>query len=168
MNTGDDKGDLLRDLQAQLERRFYAAMIDMLVVSVGCYGVVQADGVLLPGRVRGALGPALLMMSALIALEALTGRSLGKRMLGLRIERTEGGRATVAQTVMRAIVRWIAPLISLASVLTKDSITASLLLGGAMIVVICEVPACYIALFRTGGTIFDLAAGTRVVARVER
>ena len=165
MDELDATGDFHQGVPAGLERRLYAALIDMVIVSAGCFAVLQADSVLLPVIDRQAGGPAAILLAIIFASEALTGRSVGKIVMRLRVESLgagDGGRATILQTAVRAGTRWFAPLVSLASVLTKDMTSASILLAGAMIVVICEVPVCYISLFRRGGTVFDLIARTRI------
>jgi hypothetical protein len=152
-------------LSGTLGRRLYAAVIDMLVVAVVCFAILQADSVLVPVIVRQAGGPAKVVLALLLLVEAITGRSAGKLAMGLRLERmTSGKPAAIWQPVVRAAVRWLGPLISVASLLTQDMTTAGLLVCAAMTLVICEVPACYITLFRTGGTVFDLIARTRVAA----
>jgi hypothetical protein len=163
----DETASVSNALQSQLERRFYAAMMDMVTVAAGCFAVVQAGSVLLPDGIRIARVPGLTLLGILFVLEALTGRSTGKFAMRLRVGRVgigdkSGGRPTIPQTTVRAAARWFAPLLSLASMLTKDLSIAAILAGGALVLVICEIPACYITLFRRGGTIFDLIARTRV------
>ena len=158
--------DLKTDAQSALERRFYAAMIDMVAVSAGCFAVAQARSALLPEGMPAIRRPAMVLLSIILFFEAITGRSVGKVAMGLRIKRVEKreetGKVTLPQTIVRAAARWFAPLLALASLMTKDMSMAGLLIATAMMLVICEVPACYITLFRRGGTVFDLIARTRV------
>jgi hypothetical protein len=144
-------------------------MIDMVVVGFGCLAALQADSALLPDGIRRAGGPALIVLAILFVWEGLTGLSAGKLVMRLRVVRTDSdgrslGRATVPQTVIRAALRWVGPVIVLASMLTKEMLTAALLVAFAMMIVVCQIPICYITLFRKGGTVFDLCAGTRVEA----
>ncbi len=150
------------DLLKGLENRFYAAVIDMVAVSAGCYAAAQADGRLLPGGSARLRTPALIGLGAMLLLEAATGRSLGKWLMQVRVERTDGGAPNLLQTIVRALSRWLAPLIALASLLSHDLTTSGILMGVGMTAIICEVPACYIALMRTQRTIFDLTSGTQV------
>jgi uncharacterized RDD family membrane protein YckC len=161
--------DFLSNVPGGLERRLSAAVIDMMIVSAGCFTVLQAHSAVLPLIVGQAGVPAAVLLGVLFALEALTGRSPGKLINRLRVNRIASDRenidpAPVLQTLARAAVRWIAPAIALSSMLTADLATAGLLVSAAMAIVICEIPACYISLFRRGGTIFDLIARTRLAS----
>ena len=169
MDHTNETEAFLYDVKVGLERRLTAAVIDMVVISALCFAILQASGVLIPTIFRAAGSPAAILTGALFLLEASTGRSPGKVAMRLRIERMgsdeqNGQRASIFQTGARAAVRWLAPFLSLLSLLTKDLSIAGLLVVGGMTIVICEIPACYITLFRRGGTIFDLVARTRVAS----
>jgi uncharacterized RDD family membrane protein YckC len=157
--TPEDFPELLK---SNVQKRLMAAMIDMVIVSVACYAVLQADGALLPGGIRSLFFPGLLLLGAILLLEMMTGQTLGKFSQGLSVQTSAGGRPQIWQTIVRALARWIPPLLAIASLLTHSLIGKSLLIGLGMTVVICELPCCYITFFRLGGSLFDLAGGTRI------
>jgi uncharacterized RDD family membrane protein YckC len=162
MDRSDRTEDDQIESNANLERRFYAALIDMVLVGAGCFAMFQADSVLVSGRAGRALVPAGVLLGILCGLEAVTGRSAGKLAMRIHVEAHNGTSAGIVQFAVRAMMRWIGPVLAMGSLLTRDVTLASMLVGLAAMVVLCEIPICYITLFRRGGTLFDLVAGTRV------
>ncbi len=132
-----------------LGRRIAAAFLDILVLAVLFFvlglliGESEAENGTASVRLEG--GPAFLFfaLSLLYYLipEAMSGRSLGKALLGLRVVREDGGRAGAGAIVARTLLRIV------------DALPLLYLVG-------------FVAVLATGqrrARLGDLAAGTRVV-----
>jgi uncharacterized RDD family membrane protein YckC len=141
MNSFEDSTDVLG-------RRIGAALLDLIVlivvfVVVGLvFGKGQAHGSSASVNLSGVSAVVYLALVVLyyFVLEATTGQTLGKRALGVRVVRTDGGRLGVGAVAVRTLLRVI------------DGLPLFYLLG--LIVVI--------ATGRRRQRIGDLAAGTTV------
>lgn len=98
-----------------LGRRIGAALVDLVVVVVllVVLGILIGESESGDGAARVSLdgGPALvwvaLSLAYYFASEAISGRTLGKRLLGVRVAAADGGRAGVGQIAMRTAFRLI-------------------------------------------------------------
>ncbi len=98
-----------------LGRRIGAALVDLVVVValVVVLGLLIGESESGNGRVQVSLngGPALvgfaLALLYYFASEAISGRTLGKRLLGVRVAAAGGGRAGVGQIAVRTAFRLI-------------------------------------------------------------
>ena len=66
--------------------------------------------------------------------------------------------------LIRGLVRLLPVGVFLAALFFTEPAAYFLLCFAAFVLVVCDVPACYITLVRTARTPFDLAAGTKVVS----
>ena len=106
--TTDDRTEVLG-------RRIGAALIDLIVVVVllVVLGVLIGDSETGDGGAQVSLsgGPALIWAALSLlyyfASEAMTGRTLGKRLLGLRVAAADGGRAGAGQIAVRTAFRLV-------------------------------------------------------------
>jgi uncharacterized RDD family membrane protein YckC len=133
-----------------LGRRIGAALLDFLVLAlvfvvVGLIGGDTSSG---EGNASVTLGGAATVAFALISLlyyglsEALTGQTLGKKALGVRVARLDGSKAGAGAVVIRTLLRIV------------DSLPLAYLVG--LIVVLVT--------GRRRQRLGDLAAGTTVVS----
>ncbi len=98
-----------------LGRRIGAALIDLVVVAVllVVLGILIGESETADGGARVSLdgGPALLWVALSLfyyfASEAITGRTLGKRLLGLRVVAADGGRAGAGKIAIRTAFRLV-------------------------------------------------------------
>lgn len=98
-----------------LDRRIGAALIDLLVLFLlfVVFAVLFGDTSSGDGGVSANLdgGPALLYFATALlyygVLEAATGQTLGKRLLGIRVVRIDGERASAGQVAARTVLRVI-------------------------------------------------------------
>jgi uncharacterized RDD family membrane protein YckC len=147
--SAPERPTLPEDTTDVLGRRIGAALVDVLVLAVifGFTGLTIGDTSTGGGRAAVNLeGGAFLVFVALVLLyyflgEALTGQTLGKRLLGVRVVRVDGKPAGTGPAATRTILRLV------------DQLPAMYLLG-------------FIVVLATGKRrqrIGDLVAGTRVV-----
>jgi uncharacterized RDD family membrane protein YckC len=98
-----------------LGRRIGAALIDLVVVAVllVVLGILIGESETADGGAQVSLdgGPALLWAALSLfyyfASEAITGRTLGKRLLGLRVVAADGGRAGAGKIAIRTAFRLV-------------------------------------------------------------
>jgi uncharacterized RDD family membrane protein YckC len=133
-----------------LGRRIAAALLDFLVLAfvfvvVGLIGGNTSSG---DGNASVTLGGAATVAFALISLlyyglsEALTGQTLGKKALGVRVARLDGSKAGAGAVVIRTLLRIV------------DSLPLAYLVGLIVVLITGQRRQ------RLG----DLAAGTTVVS----
>jgi uncharacterized RDD family membrane protein YckC len=140
--VNDDDGEVIG-------RRVAAALIDILIafvllVLVGIVtGDAEASDSYFSVELEGleALIWALIVLAYYVATEARWGRTVGKKLLGIRVERLRGGRATTGAIALRNVLRAI------------DVLPILYLVGFTVLVTIGK------RLQRLG----DMAAGTAVV-----
>jgi uncharacterized RDD family membrane protein YckC len=103
---------LMRARRALAGRRFFARHIDMLLVGAATVGSATAWGLSdvwslhLPDTIFILLAPALVWLLLEPLLLTLWGTTPGKALLGLRVEREEGGRPSVKQAYLRSVLVW--------------------------------------------------------------
>jgi uncharacterized RDD family membrane protein YckC len=98
---------------AGIGSRFLAYMLDSLVLGVVLFAAVLVVVAVTPDGVSGTLGVILVVVASLLVnvgyfaiSEALTaGRTLGKRALGLRVIRLDGGAPGLREALVRNILR---------------------------------------------------------------
>jgi uncharacterized RDD family membrane protein YckC len=113
--------------------RFVANAIDLLLVLVGIglvyLGVAATDFLLAPRRFAwpspgalaiGILGWGLLIVYLTVAWSG-TGRSLGKQVMGLRVERHDGGGLRLGHAFLRALLCAAFPIGLFWSLFSRDS-----------------------------------------------
>jgi uncharacterized RDD family membrane protein YckC len=152
---------------APLLKRANAAVVDMSVVGVVCFGLLWTLQYVEPPQTRAAT-PFWIALGVLVLVELLFGWTAGKAMTRLLIRRENGQRAPILALAIRAIVRELPVLIFLACLFVKDRMLSLSIWGISLLLVCCYVCAVYILLFRNGKTPFDLAAGTVVVVPVRK
>ena len=86
-------------------RRAAAGAVDLALVAIGGGVIVLAAG----GSLTGLLAVVILGWALFYyyATESHSGQTVGKRLLGLRVERQAGGEATEREIVTRTILRLI-------------------------------------------------------------
>src|SRR4051812_39570806 len=141
-----------------LATRATAAVVDMTLVGLICFGVQWAIRLADPPKRTAALVFAA-GLGLLLLIEMLTGWSLGKAVAGLSVR----GRMGVASLVIRAIVRWVPVLIFLPSIFVQNGLLSLLIWGIALTLVCCYVATAYLTLVRSGKSPFDMAGRTEVV-----
>jgi len=133
-----------------LGRRIGAALMDIIVLTVVfvLVGAIGGDTSSGGGQASVTLGGAATVVFALLSLlyyglsEALTGQTLGKKALGVRVARVDGAKAGAGAVAIRTLLRIV------------DSLPLAYLVG-------------LIAVLATGQKrqrLGDLAAGTTVVS----
>jgi RDD family len=153
---------LSNDDQLQhLPKRATAALIDMVVVGLLCFGLEWAVRIAEPPRRHGAFSCGVLL-ALLILVEMLTGWTIGKIFARLSIRRGDGSRAPIYSLVIRAIARDLPIAIFIASLCVADDMLSLVLWGISLSVVCLYIAAAYLVLVRIGRTPFDSAAGTVV------
>jgi uncharacterized RDD family membrane protein YckC len=127
-------------------RRVLAALIDLVVVGVGAAVILAAAGVL--GHSRSEVGAPLTAVTLGWALyyyfaceSSDSAQTLGKRVMNLRVERVDGGRADMRDVALRTVLRLV------------DGLFAYLV---GLIVML--------ATGERRGRVGDLVAGTRIVS----
>src|SRR5687767_759943 len=89
-------------------RRVAAAIIDLLIVSVGAVAILVA-GDSLSGDRQGALGAVILgwALYYFFALESGEGQTVGKKLMKLRVVRADGRPAGMREIAVRTVLRVI-------------------------------------------------------------
>ena len=98
-----------------LGRRIGAALVDLVVVVVllVVLGILIGDSESGNGSAQVTLdgAPALIWLALSLlyyfAFESISGRTLGKRLLGVRVAAVDGGRAGVGQVAIRTVLRLV-------------------------------------------------------------
>jgi uncharacterized RDD family membrane protein YckC len=105
----------LRRLAAYFARRSAAYLVDVTLLGVAVVltqSVLAFTGAGLPATASGWLVEAWVLATVslpvwlyFIVLERATGTTLGKRLLGLRVERASGGRIGLGQAAVRTVIK---------------------------------------------------------------
>ena len=143
------------------ERRFVAASIDTPLMALCCAGLLHSHGLLADAPRPIFAWPSAVVLGLMFAVEALTGVTPGKLGTGLTLRGRGGARPPVWRLVLRAVVKYLPVAVFVAS-LWADSL---LLLLAAATLAIAYIPLCYLPIVRTGGTFFDMVAGTTLARR---
>src|SRR5689334_10040421 len=94
-------------------RRIGALIVDGLLLAVVfiVVGLVSGGGHAANGSANVTLGSqgtaiyVLIVLAYFFACESTTGQTLGKRLLGIRVTRLDGGRASAGQALLRTVLR---------------------------------------------------------------
>lgn len=146
-----------------LDRRIYAAAVDLLIVLAASAAIGLSVNPINPSPVRAVWLSALVVLAMYSIVELFTGRSIGKRLFGFTLTCTDGGQPTLAQFVVRGIIRLFPVAMMLGASLIRSIDFYYFAAVVTFILAACYFPACYISIMRRGVTIFDALAGTRVV-----
>ena len=137
-------------------RRFLAATVDVIIISICCTLLLLAKWLLVEDS-KIVKGAAWGVISICAAGEIVSGMTIGKWMFGLRLSRRFG-----LPVIIRGVVR-LAPVgIFLVSLFTDDLPVAMVLWCAAGAIVLMYIVACYVLLMRRGTTLFDVA-GAKVI-----
>ncbi len=152
---------------ANLNRRFVAGVVDATVMALLCLGLFLRFGPEPFGEARGWVWkPCAILLAMFFLLEILSGLTAGKVSMGFGLRDVAGQRAAIWRLTLRAIFREAPVGIFVMSLLTDGELAKMIWLFCAVTLAICYIPMCYISIFRTGRTTFDLAAGTVAIRRV--
>ena len=94
-------------------RRFFAALIDGLILAAVFYGVAAATGGLTPtdtGSMSASLPAGVVSVVGIlyfIVLEGFMGATLGKLLLGIRVVKLDGSRIGLGAAIVRNLLRII-------------------------------------------------------------
>lgn len=146
-----------------LERRLWAAGIDMVVVVICCAALMQSFNPLSSGTHPWLWIPAAVVLSLSAATELLTGISPGKWLFGLAVRAKDGRPAPLARLMLRGFIRLLPVIVFLLSLAPNDLDAHMVLAAAALAIALCYFPACYIMLMRKAATPFDGIAGTVIV-----
>lgn len=160
-----DAGEENRSEPALLERRLSAAGIDIAIVMACGAGIAFSFNPFMDARTGAVWMIAAVVLCGVMLLELLTGITPGKNLLKLHLLRSDGRRLAIGQCILRGTVRLFPVFLLLASTWVTSMEAYFVLAAFTFIVASAYFPACYITIMRTGRTIFDLIAGTRLVRR---
>lgn len=147
-----------------LERRLYAAGVDVVLVGVCCGAMFLSFNPVFGSPHPWFWRPAAIMLGLIAAVELLSGITPGKGLAGLTVRGRGGRRPVLWALVARGLVRWAPVALFLVS-LSTDRTTWIFVVEVLIVLVGCYLTICYISLWRRGSTVFDAIAGTTVATR---
>jgi uncharacterized RDD family membrane protein YckC len=145
-----------------LERRLWAATIDMALVLACAFAFFHSFGPLSNGPRPWLWRPAAILLAIGALIEFFTGMTLGKTLTRLAVRRRDGGPPAFHSLALRAAVKYLPVAVFLVSLLF-GSFGFLFVAVAAFTLAIMEVQGCYLAIMRSGLTLFDHLAGTKVV-----
>ena len=151
-----------RPTVAPLARRANAAVVDMVVVGLPCFGLLWSMRHLETPRRQVALACAT-VLAGLLLIEMLSGWTPGKATARLTVRREDGRRPPLWAKAIRFITRELPVGIFIPCLFVRNELLSLALWGISLTVVCCYVCAAYMLLMRSDRTPFDSAAGTVVV-----
>ncbi len=158
-----DLSDL--SVSPMLKRRVTAVEVDLAIVGVLGVALLLSTGQLavLPGWVwsTGAW-----TLGIIGVIECLTGWTLGRQIAQLRLRaHPSGAKPFWPLVVLRGVVRQLPVFVFILGTSTYANDIGPLVLFIAVTIAVLYFSMCYIALFRTGRTIFDFIGGTELVGK---
>ena len=148
-----------------LERRVYAAAIDIAAVGVCCAALFLSFNPVFGTPHPWMWRPAAVVLAVLAAMEIFTGFTPGKALAGLTLHARDGRRPSFWSLALRGLVR-LAPVgVFLLSLRAGDVAGWMLILQVLIVLVGCYLTICYMTLWRRGTTMFDAVAGTMVARK---
>ena len=161
----DNRLDATTVVPPNLERRVYAAAIDIAAAGVCCGALFLSFNPVFGASHPWIWRPAAVVLAVLAALEIFTGFTPGKALTGLTLRTRDGRRPPVWSLALRGLVR-LAPVgVFLLSLRASDPAAWMLVLQVLIVLVGCYLTVCYMTLWRRGNTMFDAVAGTMVVRK---
>jgi uncharacterized RDD family membrane protein YckC len=164
-NDAQQRLDATTVVPPNLERRLYAAMIDMVVVGVCCGALFLSFNPVFGSPHRWIWTPAAIVLALVALAEIISGITPGKRLSGLTLRTRDGLRPPIWAFMLRGVVRLLPIAIFLLTLRTADRMTWMFILQILIVVVGCYLTVCYMTLWRRGTTMFDAVAGTMVVRK---
>jgi len=147
---------------SRLTKRANAAVIDMAVVGVICFGFQWSMRLSDPPRHNAGVVFGVLLGSLLL-IEVLTGRTVGKQMCSLAVQTKSGARPPVYALFVRGTVRELPVFVFLPSVYIQNGLTSLLIWGISLTLICCYVATAYLTLVRVERSPFDLVGKTVVI-----
>lgn len=147
-----------------LERRLSAALVDMTLV-LGCCTALSHSFTFFATTPHPLIWiPAALLLAALALAESITGSTPGKMFARLTLLRRDGSRPPLYIFVLRCAIKFLPVGVYLLALwLGADPMVFIIVAAIAFTLAFAELQACYLAIMRTGYTIFDLSSGTVAV-----
>ena len=147
-----------------LERRLYAAVIDVAALGLCCGALFLSFNPVFGSPHPWVWKPAAVVLALLAIAEIFTGVTPGKWLSGLMLRARGGTRPAMWSLALRGAVR-LAPVgLFLLTLRAADQMAWMFIVQALIVVVGCYLTVCYMALWRRGTTMFDAVAGT-IVAR---
>ena len=148
-----------------LERRMYAAGIDVALIGLCCGALFLSFNPVFGSPHPWLWRPAAVVLAVIAGVEIFSGVTPGKWMAELSLRMRDGRRPHLGSLVLRGVMR-LAPVgVFLLSLRAADRMVWMLVLQVLIVLIGCYLTVCYMTLWRRGSTMFDAVAGTVAVRK---
>ena len=164
-STDQQRLDATTVVPPNLERRMYAAGIDVALVGLCCGALFLSFNPVFGSPHPWLWRPAAVVLAVVALVEIVTGVTPGKWMTGLSLRTRDGRRPPIWSLMLRGVVRLAPVAVFLLSLRAADQMAWMLVLQVLIVVIGSYLTVCYMTLWRRGGTMFDVLAGTVAVRK---